>query len=442
MGPLMTLTFESLLIDVATRGYPCKVSDRDLNIKESFSISGEVVCRVVSLGEVEIGSSQIKVDKSDLDLSDLAKSFDLAWLKSKKAPEAQSIRKTVHVVDLFAGCGGLSIGLHEAARALGIHAESKLAVDFDADALDVFGRNFPSDRLVAGRVDELIDGELGSPATESEASLLAEIGSVDILIGGPPCQGNSALNNHTRHSDDRNELYLRMARFAEIFRPSHVVIENVPGVIKDRSHVAQRTWAYLEKLGYSVDSKTIDVSRLGVPQARKRNVTVASLVTEVDLTSWYGASETPVRPLSWAISDLERQFETTNIFDSSPKPSVENQRRMDFLFENGLHNLPDSERPDCHRLKSHSYTSVYGRMFWDKPAQTITTGFGGMGRGRFVHPNSPRTITPHEAARIQFFPDYFKFPTSRRTLLQKVIGNAVPSKLGYVIGLNLFGRSL
>ena len=260
---------------------------------------------------------------------------------------------------------------------------------------------------------------------------------MDLLIGGPPCQGHSDLNNHTRNRDDRNELYLRMARFCEIIRPAHVLIENVPGVLRDKNQVAQRTWHELEKLGYLVQSATIDVSKYGVAQKRKRNVTVASLKVSDNIHEFLTQMETPVRPLSWAIQDLQKQYLSSSIWDSSPTPSKENQRRMEYLFNKGIFDLPDSQRPDCHRLKEHTYVSVYGRLHWEKPAPTITTGFGSMGRGRNVHPAIPRTITPHEAARIQFFPDFFSFGNHGRTLYQKFIGNAVPPKLGYLIGVFL-----
>lgn len=408
-------------------------------ITQQYSQVGNAIVRKVFSGSELIGTTSLSIPtayKGGLELNAL---FDQLWLSSTVGPEIARARKAINVVDLFAGFGGLSIGIHEAAAALGMTATSKLAVDFDSDALQVFGANFPTAKLLAMPVEELIDGSLGAKPTKSELALLDELGKIDILIGGPPCQGHSALNNHTRHEDSRNELYLRMARFCELFSPDHVIIENVPGVIKDRSQVAQRTWEYLEKLGYVVDSMTIDVSRLGVAQKRKRNVTVASKTVHVELAKWYDEAEVPVRPLSWAIADLENRYDSDSVFDSAPNPSATNQKRMDYLFENDIFDLPNSQRPDCHRLKDHSYNSVYGRMFWNKPSQTITTGFGGMGRGRYVHPSQRRTLTPHEAARIQFIPDYFKIPTTKRTLMQKVIGNAVPSKLGFVIGLNLFG---
>jgi DNA (cytosine-5)-methyltransferase 1 len=111
---------------------------------------------------------------------------------------------------------------------------------------------------------------------------------------------------------------------------------------------------------------------------------------------------------------------------------------MSYIFEKNEYNLPDHLRPDCHRLKSHSYKSVFGRMHWDQPAQTITSGFTSMGQGRFVHPKEQRTLTPHEAARLQFIPDFLRFDDGiGRTTLAEMIGNALPAKLTYVIGLEL-----
>jgi DNA (cytosine-5)-methyltransferase 1 len=369
--------------------------------------------------------------------SDLSAEFDKHWLESSIRPKSSGLAGKIRIADLFAGCGGLSLGIQEAARALNLRAEFRLAVDLDQEALSIYGANFPDAQLLCERVEALLDGELGAPLTTREKSLRKTIGSIDIVIGGPPCQGHSALNNHTRHTDDRNELYLRMARFCEVFKPDHVVIENVPGVLKDKSQVAQRTWVALEKLGYVVESQTINSYKIGVAQSRKRNITIASKVVQESLGTWVKSVETQPRNLKWAIGDLVSNVSSEGVFDSAPKPSSVNQARINFLFDKGLFDLPDEERPDCHRLKVHSYNSVYGRLSWDKPSQTVTTGFGGMGRGRYVHPSKRRTITPHEAARIQFFPDFFKFPTSKRTTLQMIIGNAVPPKLGYVIGLHL-----
>ena len=96
------------------------------------------------------------------------------------------------------------------------------------------------------------------------------VGRVDILIGGPPCQGNSDLNNHTRRNDPRNLLYLRMIRCAELLSPKYILIENVPGVQHDKHNVVDTAKSEPIKMGYNVDSGVIHMSEIGVPQKRKR----------------------------------------------------------------------------------------------------------------------------------------------------------------------------
>jgi len=362
--------------------------------------------------------------------------FDLEWLRSTTRVGAANSQNVVRIVDLFSGCGGLSVGIGEAARGLGMHLDAVLANDVDGDVLDVFSLNFPEAEIICAPVETLFDGACGDQPTPTEIELADRLGPIDMLIGGPPCQGHSNVNNHTRHDDPKNELYLVMARFCEVVRPAHVIIENVPGVERDRRRVAQRTWAILEGLGYAVDSGVVDASHLGVAQRRKRSITIASLSVEPSVKQAVRSLEVHERSLGWAIADLV-DVPPISHMDQATQPNSVTKSRIDYLFDNDLYNLPDSERPDCHRLKSHSYNSVYGRMHWDQPSPTLTTGFGTMGRGRFVHPLRRRTITPHEAARIQFFPDFFNFGSGSRTLIQKVIGNAVPPKLGYALGVHL-----
>jgi len=151
-------------------------------------------------------------------------------------------------------------------------------------------------------------------------------------------------------------------------------------------------------------------------------------------------SRSPVagRTVSWAVGDIEDSEAVA--FDLPSTCSEENTRRIAWLFENDEYDLPNLHRPACHRNNSHTYRSVYGRLRWDQPAQTITTGFGSMGQGRYVHPSRRRTITPHEAARLQGLPDFFSFAsTTKRSAWSRLIGNAVPPFLTTRIAELLLG---
>ena len=140
----------------------------------------------------------------------------------------------------------------------------------------------------------------------------------------------------------------------------------------------------------------------------------------------------------WAIGDLADVPSDDHMF-RRPGLSDENLRRIDWLFDHDVYDLPLAERPECHQ-DGTSYMSVYGRMLPDRPAQTLTTGFLTPGRGRFVHPTRRRVLTPAEAARLQGFPSTYLFQPDRREIpsaasLTKWIGDAVPMPLGQVASL-------
>ena len=268
--------------------------------------------------------------------------------------------------------------------------------------------------------------------------LFADVPDDALLVSGPPCQGHSALNNHTRHDDDRNDLYLAVARAAALLSPKAILIENVRGVESDRRGVVAQCATALRALGYHVTAGGVDLHKIGVPQTRIRHVLVAtqSAKFEWDLPAVSG------RTVAWAISDLLGS-ENGSLVDSASHPNEVNRRRIEWLFKEDQYNLPSHLRPDCHRLTNHSYVSMYGRLRWDKPAQTITSGYGSMGQGRFVHPKRPRTLTPHEAARLQFLPDYLRLSEiPHRSALAKMIGNAAPPALTIAVVQALLAQDL
>jgi DNA (cytosine-5)-methyltransferase 1 len=274
--------------------------------------------------------------------------------------------------------------------------------------------------------------------TARECYIAEQLGQIDVLVGGPPCQGYSDLNNHTRRDDPRNGLYARMARAARVLEPRMVLVENVPTVRHDVEKILDVTIRALEDAGFNVADRVVDLSRLGVAQRRRRHVILA--LRDIPLHPSHVLDTLPTRcethrarTTAWAINDLVG-MDSSDPYDTPSKATATNKARIDWLFDHDAFDLNNSQRPTCHQTQ-HTYRSMYGRLKWDEPAQTVTTGFGSMGQGRYVHPSERRTITPHEAARLQGLPDFFRFDAARtRGAVARMIGNSVPPMLGMAIG--------
>jgi len=357
---------------------------------------------------------------------------DHAFLRLEQRSNA-GLKRTLHSVDLFCGAGGLSLGAEVAAASLGYELKVELAADMDPDAANCFEANFSGSIVERRDLATIFDIDATDlRLTKEEARLRRQLEGVHLLLGGPPCQGHSDLNNFSRRDDPKNRLYRVMSRAALVLRPEKILIENVPGAAHDRGRAFQQTAHELEQLGYTVSSAVVDGLRLGLPQSRKRLVMVANLQDSFDLAGVEVAyAIEQQRDVRWAIGDLEDSV-GDDIVSQPANTSPDNRARIRYLFENDLWDLPDEQRPPCHRGGGHSYKSVYGRLRYDKPSQTITSGFYSVCMGRYVHPSRQRTLTAHEAARLQFFPDYFDFSaTGKRTSLARVIGNAVPPKLSF-----------
>jgi DNA (cytosine-5)-methyltransferase 1 len=358
---------------------------------------------------------------------------DAKFLREKKRPYLKPGAPTVSLVDLFCGCGGITLGFVLAAHDLGLDLKVPLAVDFEPAAIACYKANFPDANAVCEDVSALFEDDWCSPLSSAEKELKNKVGSLDFLVGGPPCQGHSDLNNYTRRQDPKNKLMQVMVRAAVVFEPASILIENVTGSLRDRAGVVSSVEDILQKLGYKVTIGILDFSTIGVPQRRKRMILVATRGSEIDFEKIQDRFSVPERSVRWAIEDLKAS-PRTKLIDKIAKSQAHTQKRIDYLFDNRLFELPNEQRPPCHRDKSHSYDTIYGRLRWDGTAQTITSGFYCMCMGRYVHPEQRRTLTAHEAARIQFFPDFFDFsPAQTRTKLAVIIGNAVPPKAAYAV---------
>jgi len=402
--------------------------------KEGYCYRKGSVVRTVRLANGRKISTSIR---AKISVTDPRLAFDYSYLRMRAHPRQPRDSNSIRFVDLFSGCGGLSLGATEACRAIGKRFLSVAALDEDPECAKVYERNLNCSRTFVQDIVKILDGQIGSAPTSSERFLLEHVGNVDVLLAGPPCQGNSDLNNQTRRDDPRNALYERVARFVELVKPKHILIENVPAAIHGKERAVQKTLEKIRTLGYHADCGIVDLSAIGVPQKRKRHIVVASRskrLTIADVLTKYVVERT--RSVRWAIGDLEK--ETPNsVFSRPTRHTPENIRRIRYLHRRSVFDLPNRFRPRCHR-KSHSYKSMYGRLSMDEPAQTVTSGFGSPGQGRYVHPNRMRTLTPHEAARLQFFPDFFDFSgVHERGELASMIGNAAPMKLSYVFCLEL-----
>ena len=356
-------------------------------------------------------------------------------------------------VDLFCGSGGLALGVRNLCTEMGLPVRAELIVDEDEEATDVYASNHDTRIRRIASVATLVDFRLRCRGSDAafvynpeimEPKLANPLRGVDLVMAGPPCQGHSNLNNQTRRDDVRNALYLTVPAFAVATRARIAIIENVPEVTSDRTRVVQTARQLFESAGYSVEEGILSADAMGWPQTRRRHFLVARIdAAPIPIRNVAEAlADALPRSVWWAIGDLEAQV-GDDPMNRAAVLSPENRQRIDWLFDNDKYDLPCSERPECHR-ESTSYPSVYSRMRRDAPAQTITTGFMTPGRGRYVHPTQRRTLTPREAARLQGFPDNYRFVTDprcppSRAKLAKWIGDAVPMPLGYAAALAAVG---
>lgn len=422
----------------------------------AHSRKGSIVKETISIAGKDLVHSRRIHGKDKFEIADPFAAWWGSYLRSPRE-EPNLEHKPVRFLDLYSSVGGLSLGAMEAIRTMGMRPVSLLAADVDEDALRVYRSNIRPREIVNDSVRAMIDFRVSGkgPAakfayepTIKHPRLAAFKSRTDLILAGPPCQGHSTLNNHSRGNDPKNLLYLTVPAIAVALDATHVVIENVPNVVNDQSAVVESTHYLLRNAGYRISSAVLAADRLGWPQTRKRYFLVASRGSApLDLGALSAQLNREPLPVGWALNDfLERDLNPEDVMFSVPKLSAENEFRVNYLFEKGVFNLPNEIRPDCHK-QGTTYGAVYGRMYWDRPAPTITGGFLSPGRGRFVHPVNPRVLTPSEAARVQGFPSWFSFTpdgqkSPSRSDLAKWIGDAVPPILGYAAVLAALGGAV
>lgn len=345
-------------------------------------------------------------------------------------------------IELFSGCGGLSLGLERA----GFNVLS--AVEINEVAARTYRVNHPNVKLHVEDVCKI-----------SAATLLREnnlrIGQLDLLAGCSPCQGFSRLRKgETGRNDPRNKLVFEYLRLIRGLRPKTILMENVPGIVTTEYglEIFKLVHEELQRLGYTVDYRVLNFADYGVPQYRKRFVLLGSRykyhpihIPEETHTSPLTAENehklpwNTVRQAFGGLAMLENgQTDENNPLHTCSRNGQLNMQRIQAVPHDGgsRSSFPQQLVLKCHREYPNGYRDVYGRMRWDYPSPTITGGCTNITRGRFVHPEQDRGISLLEAARLQTFPDdYVFYGNFGQKSLQ--IGNAVPVLAGEIMGRQL-----
>lgn len=321
---------------------------------------------------------------------------------------------TPKAVDLFAGCGGLTVGLKTAGFKV------LAAVEIDQNAANTFKKNHVDVKVFQSDIRKL-------SATDFKSELGLKKGQLDLLAGCPPCQGFSSmrtLNGKKRNRDSQNDLIFDFLRFARALRPKTLMMENVPGLAKTAK--LKSFIAGLKKIGYCVEYKVLNAADFGVPQRRRRLVLMATRLNRQLSFPPSSKSRTTVR---MAFSRL-RNRNADELHNYKEKRSQKILRLIKAIPKDGGNRMQLGKRRQlkCHK-KIDGFKDVYGRMWWDDVAPTITSGCTNPSKGRFLHPSKNRAITLREASILQTFPLTYKFDLAGgRSGVALMIGNALPPK--------------
>ncbi len=337
-----------------------------------------------------------------------------------------------YFVDIFSGAGGSTLGFVRAGfKPIG-------ALDSDRYAVKTFEANF---KLKPVKADA---------RTFDFRKWSRELGDVHVLVGCPPCQGFSRMNKNSkdvRASDPRNDLVKIYLKAVRAIKPEVVVFENVEGIVKKWGQYFDFLVRSLIKMGFDVTWGVLNAVNYGVPQRRKRVILIASKKEEPKLPrpthenpEHLAVKEGLLKP--WltvrdAIGDLppinagERHPEIPNHY---AKPLPENWLRLIRAIPKNGGSRKDAPKElwlPCHR-KHKGHDDVFGRLSWDKPSVTLTTGCWDPSKGRFVHPEQDRGLSLRECARLQGFPDDFVFEGPAGSIARQ-IGNALPPPLAEAV---------
>ncbi len=338
-------------------------------------------------------------------------------------------KPTYTAIESFCGAGGLSLGLRRA----GFNVVS--AFDIDEISVETYNKNIENHAFVAD----------ASKLTGRQLLKNTNIKELDLFSGGPPCQGFSKQRRGAHiKQDDRNKLVIEFARLVMEMKPRAFILENVSmlGQKRGRAFIEQ-VWKMLRP--YRPVAHFYNSADYGLAQTRERfiiagirnDIGVRFRIPNPTVKKWKTVRD--------VIGDLPEPPENYTEHPKFPnhqnaKVSEINVKRFSFVPEGGgWQDIPFNLRLDCHKntdTKAGGWPDTYGRLRWAGQCPTITGGFDSFSRGRYGHPSSNRPLTPREAARLQGFPDDFRFCGTRGDV-RRQIGNAVPPPLAEEIGKSI-----
>lgn len=356
----------------------------------------------------------------------------------------------IRVLDLFSGAGGLSAGFSSGSTRF----KTLRAVENDMAAAATYAENHDPESVFAGGIERWLKAENPPEA--------------DIVIGGPPCQGFSALGKQAQ-LDERNQLWLRYAETIRRSNPKYFVLENVPQFMTSIQLTRfRRQCQPSQTLGaYTFQAKVLNAADYGAAQLRKRVILIGHhrdlpfpgfpMTTHAKIADgchegWRTLDdaldglrravldiELPRREIEVGGSLLPGAFKTSELHLTRHYEQISIDRFRSIPADGNRFDIPDYLLPECWKNHTTGAGDVMGRLNFRKPSVTIRTEFFKPEKGRYLHPTAHRALTHHEAARIQGFPDDYKWVGSKGAIARQ-IGNAVPIPLGQAIGTHLVQR--
>lgn len=340
-------------------------------------------------------------------------------------------------VDFFCGGGGMSYGMQEA----GIKVLA--GVDNDENCKDTYEANIKGASFINADVFDLKEKDL-----QKQLRLKRRDKNL-VLIGCSPCQFWSIINTDKTKSQKSKNLLVEFRRFVEYFRPGYVIVENVPGVLRKKQESGLEDFIlWLEDNKYQVHFDVHNTNDYGVPQNRRRFTLVANRASKDKIFPKKDDSKLVVKdvigkkngfPKVSAGNSDETAFlhTTSNLTDLTVE-------RLQHVEKDGGDRLGFANiehlQLKCFIGKNDSFKDTFGRMWWNKPAPTITTKFLSVSNGRFAHPEEDRGISIREGAVLQSFPKDYKFIATSQASIARIIGNAVPPEYAKRIGQSLINN--